>query len=380
MIPNAVLNLSRTRFTAWYKLSGNLSEAKIKAESICLEQTVEFPAALIPDGPIRNEIIGRLESFEPIDNLHYMAKISYAVETTAFELTQTLNVIFGNSSIIPGIRVENLEFPSSFLQYFRGPRFGRAGLRELLNVPKRPLLCTAIKPMGLSARQLGDLAYQCALGGIDIIKDDHGLSNQPFAPFQERVKYCTEGVVRANQETGRKCIYMPNITASASQTLENALYSKQAGAGGLLISPGLVGLDLMRQIAEDDQIALPIFSHPAFQGSFVTSPENGVAHQVLFGQLARLAGADASIYPNYGGRFSFSRQECRNIVAGTTVPMGQLKSIFPSPGGGMKLDRIADMYEVYGHDVVFLVGGGLHQQGPDLVENCRYFLEMVEKM
>jgi ribulose-bisphosphate carboxylase large chain len=132
-------------------------------------------------------------------------------------------------------------------------------------------------------------------------------------------------------------------------------------------------------LADDDSVALPVLTHPALQGSFVTS-RNGISHGVIFGQLARMAGADATIFPNFGGRFSFSREECKEIVKGTAVPMGHMKSIFPAPGGGMSLDRVPEMLETYGQDLIFLIGGGLFRHSPDLVENCRYFRKMVEKM
>jgi ribulose-bisphosphate carboxylase large chain len=273
--------------------------------------------------------------------------------------------------------VERLELPESLLADFQGPRFGREGLREHLGVYDRPLLCTALKPMGLTARDMADLAYQCALGGIDIIKDDHGLGDQPFAPYWERMQRCADAVQRANQETGRRSIYMPNVTGPAEKVVESARFARQVGAGGILVCPGITGLDVMRYLADDEEIALPIMSHPALQGSFVTSPDSGISHYALFGQIARLAGADATIYPNWGGRFSFSKEECQSIAAGTEVAMGGLKPIFPTPGGGMTLERIPELFEVYGKDVIFLVGGGLFKQGPNLVENCKYFLSMI---
>ena len=104
-----------------------------------------------------------------------------------------------------------------------------------------------------------------------------------------------------------------------------------------------------------------------------------MSHGVIFGQLARLAGADATIFPNFGGRFSFSREECADIVRGTELPMGHVRTIFPAPGGGMSLARVPEMLETYGRDLIFLIGGGLFKQGPDLVENCRHFRKMVEK-
>jgi len=378
MLPNPTLNLSGDRFTVHYRITAvDETEARLFAQAVCVEQTVEFPEALVPKGDIRQKIVGRIESLEAVAPGTWDAQISYAVEITGFELTQFLNVLFGNTSIKPGIRVERFTLPESLLKGFRGPRFGVQGLREYLNVHDRPLLCTALKPQGLSAADLANLAYHLALGGIDIIKDDHGLADQQFAPFDERVKLCSEAVERANRETGRRAIYMPHVAGPIDRVVERAHRAKEAGAGGLLISPGLVGFDTMRLLADDDSLALPIMSHPALLGSFVTSPTNGMSHFALFGQIIRLAGADATVYPNWGGRFSFSREECGSIAEGAAVPMGHIKPIFPTPGGGMSLERVPEMLRFYGKDVILLIGGGLFQAGPDLVANCRDFLATV---
>jgi ribulose-bisphosphate carboxylase large chain len=386
---NVSINLSGERFRVVYRLKGSEGEALQKAREICVEQTIEFPDDLVTGGDIREHILGRIEAFQPAGLVEspepaetvsvsaWEAVISYAVEITGFELTQLLNVIFGNFSLKPGVRVERLELPENLLKSFKGPRFGINGVRDLIGVPERPLLCSALKPMGLSVKVLADLAYRFALGGVDMIKDDHGLADQPFAPFHERVERCAEAVAKANRETGGKCLYIPHVTAPADQITAKALFAKEKGAGGLMVAPGLVGLDTMRSLADDDRIRLPIISHPAFQGSFVTSRDSGVSHHVIFGQLPRLAGADASIYPNYGGRFSFSKEDCLNIVQGATASMHHIKPIFSAPGGGMSLERIPEMVETYGKDVIFLIGGALHKMGPDLVENCRSYMKVL---
>ncbi|MBB6216153.1 ribulose-bisphosphate carboxylase large chain [Anaerosolibacter carboniphilus] len=373
------LNLPSERFTVIYRVLGNEKEAYEKAKDICLEQTVEFPEELVPSGVIADHIVGRIESFASWDDHSFHVAVSYHVDCAAKELTQLLNVVFGNISIKPGIKVMSLELPDSILCNFKGPRFGTAGLRKLLGVEQRPLLFTALKPMGLTNEELAELAYKFALGGIDIIKDDHGLSNQSFSPFEGRVKLCAAAVDRANKETGYRSIYMPNITAPHHEVLDRARLAKKLGAGGLLIAPGLTGLDAMREVAENDDIGLPIMSHPAFQGSYVLG-DSGLSHQVLFGQIPRLAGADGTIYPNFGGRFSFSKEECQAIATASLIPMGHLKSIFPCPAGGMSLQSIPESLKVYGNDVIFLVGGGLFRQGPDIIENSRYFKKLVEEI
>jgi ribulose-bisphosphate carboxylase large chain len=239
------------------------------------------------------------------------------------------------------------------------------------------VLCTALKPQGLCSEDLAELAYRFALGGIDVIKDDHGIANQDFSTFRTRVKHTMGAVRRANAESGGNTVYAPNVSGAFGEIRDRAIFARENGAGALLVSPGLTGFDTMRALSADDAIALPVIAHPAMLGSYVISPGSGISHYALFGQMARMAGADASIFPNFGGRFSFSPEECRSIAEGCMDEMGPYKSIFPAPGGGMSLDRVPGMMEIYGDDVMFLIGGGLFQCGDDLVENCLRFRKLV---
>ncbi len=386
-IPQTVpLKLSGERFRITYRLGGSEEEARARACDICLEQTVEFPEELVPEGPIREQVVGHLERFqlyddgEPRGDAAYQAVISFPLETAGDDLSQLLNVVLGNVSLKPAIRAESLDLPASLLGRFRGPRFGRRGLRELTAAAQRPLLSTALKPMGLAPADLAELAYRFALGGIDLIKDDHGLTNQTFSRFDQRLALCTAAVDKANRQTGMKSLYLPNVTASPEEMLRRARLAKQAGAGGLLVCPGICGLDAMRAVADDDAAGLPIMAHPAFQGSFVVRPEEGFSHGLIFGTIARLAGADATIFPNFGGRFSFSRKECCQIAAASESPLGSLRTIFPAPAGGLTLTRVPEVQQVYGRELVILVGGGLFKHGPDLIENCRVFRRLAEQI
>jgi ribulose-bisphosphate carboxylase large chain len=374
---NPPMAYSGDRFVVVYRIVAAEQDVRRRAEEICTEQTVEFPADLIADRAILDHVVGRIETIDRIAEEASEVTIGYAVETSGFELPQLLNVVFGNVSLMPGIRVQRLELPDALLASFSGPRFGRSGLRQRLNVPDRPLLCAALKPMGLSPDDLAALAHRFALGGIDLIKDDHGLADQPFARFRERVERCAEAVAKANARTGRRCAYLPNVTGPADALVERASFARDVGAGGLLIAPGLAGFDAMRLLAGDERLDLPIMAHPAFLGSFVTGPNSGISHYALFGQICRLAGADAVVFPSYGGRFAFTPEECRQIADGTATPMAGIKPSMPTPGGGMTIGRVPELCQFYGPDVILLIGGGLHQYGPDLTANCRAFHDLI---
>ncbi len=369
--------LSGTRFQVTYLVRGSETEARAKADLICIDQTVEAPEEILPAGTICDEILGRIEGFRSLNADRHEAVISFPIELLAGDCSQLLNVVFGISSLKRDVRVAEISFPEQVLRQWPGPRFGRTGLRVLVDAPHRPLVCGVLKPLGLSPIALADLAYRFALGGVDFVKDDQSLGDQPFCPFRERVRRCTEAVANANRETGRNCLYVPHVSGPWETMHQRCLIAEKVGAGGLLICPGLTGYDGLRLIAQDDGIGLPILSHPALLGTYYVDPDTGIAPWVLFGQLPRLAGADASIYPTFGLEFPVSRDDCRRIAAATAAPWGHLKPIFPTAAGRMGFDRIKDMRDLYGNDVLFILGSRIQRDADGLVNACRRFIHAV---
>ena len=129
-----------------------------------------------------------------------------------------------------------------------------------------------IKPQGLDATTLAEIAYRCALAGADIVKDDHGLTNQHMAPFKKRCEKICAAVSRANRETGGSCLYMVNLAGRSSDLMEYARFAKDCGAGGVLLMPGLFGFDLIRRLALDETFGLPIMAHTRPSSAATSSP------------------------------------------------------------------------------------------------------------
>ena len=377
MIEPTTLTVSGDRVVAVYEFSGNVADAEKRANALRVEQTIEFPADLVPNDDIQREIIGRIESLETVGTDLSRAEVSYAVETTGYELPQLLNVLFGNSSLLPGIKLVDVTLPASLTDRLGGPRFGIDGLRTMFDAPTRPLLATALKPMGSPPERFADMAYELALGGVDMIKDDHSLANQPFAEYAARVRACSDAVRRANDHTGLNSIYMPSINAPQALLEERMRIALDAGAGGLLVLPGITGFDHMRDLAARSDVDVPIMGHPALLGGFVSSPVGGISHGVLYGKWMRYAGADLSIFPNYGGRFSFSPEACTEVAEACREPIDGVAPIFPSPGGGMTRDRIVEIVDFYGNDVTLLIGGDLHR-GESLEKTAAAFRSSIE--
>jgi len=354
------------RITVVYRITGN--DPAAVAEAIRVEQTIEFPHDLAPEW-IQHEVVGRVEEISGDQ-----VTILYDPRVAGGELTQLLNVLWGNVSLFPGVRIVDLALPESITALFDGPRYGIEGLRAHFGAATRPLITTALKPMGTSSADFAETAHTLALAGFDIIKDDHSLANQPWSTWRERVTLVSKAVAEANAITGGNSAYAPSLNLPADQVLEAARSAQELGAGALLILPGITGFDSLRVIAKN--IELPIMAHPSMLGSYTISPNEGIAHGILFSTLMRLAGADITIFPNFGGRFSFSKQECLEIREAAIAPLGSIAPIWISPGGGMSLERIPEMIDFYGKDTSLLIGGALHRGS--LRENADRMAHLVK--
>lgn len=361
-------------FTVHYRLHCATGEDPTdKARGIALEQTVELPAACVRRD-IAETWVGSIQGLEAVDNQHWDCRIRYDAQLVGGELTQLLNTLFGNISLKAGIRVERVDWPDELLQAFGGPGHGVAGLRQMTGVPEgQPMTCTALKPVGYSPAELAELAYRFALGGVDIIKDDHGLANQPSAPFLERLTACQAAVERANRETGGSSRYFPNVSAPAHLLEQRLDAASDAGCAGVLISPWLCGLDSLRWARDHSGLAL--MAHPALTGGQM-GRRHGLSPELLLGDLFRIAGADASIYPNTGGRFGFTEATCQAINRALRQPLGKLLPSAPTPGGGMDAQRAPHWIERYGPDTIVLIGGSLYAQG-DVTAASRSLLQAL---
>lgn len=361
------------RILAEYRLSCPPAEAEDLARRIAYEQTVELPESLVTDALIREQVAGRVESVFQAGQA-MSARISYNPELCSRQLSQLLILLFGNVSIYPGVRLVSMQLPEGLLSAFRGPAFGIAGVREMLGVYGRPLLATAIKPRGLPLTQMSAMAAAFARGGGDIIKDDQNLADV-LPVFKERVAACFEAVAEANAKTGGNCLYFPHISAPADQLETRFQYVQGLGVRGVLLCPMVYGLDSICSLA--NRYGLVVMAHPALTGGFTGNHTQGIDHGLLLGTLFRLAGADISIFPSFGGRFSYTPDECQGIRDRLQEPLGNIRSALPAPAGGMQYDNLPELCRFYGAESVFLVGGALQAQGPDLETATRAFRDQL---
>lgn len=360
-----------SRLIAVYKIRCDAGTIEARARMIAVEQSVEMPVEAIEVSRVVRDVVGQVQGITDCGDGTFDVRVGLAVETTGFEAGQLLNMLFGNSSIHDDVTLQDVVLPSDLVAAFAGPRHGIAGLRARVKAGRRALTCSALKPLGLSPDELGALAAKLALGGIDYIKDDHGLADQRMAPFAARVARVAEAVRGAGVQTGKATRYLPNVSGNLDAVRAQIAIARGEGLDTLLIAPMIVGMATFQTVVRENP-DIAFITHPAMAGAARIAPA------ALYGRLWRMFGADGVIYPNCGGRFGYSAATCAAIVAAARAPWPGVLASMPVPAGGMTRARVPEMLAVNGPDVMLLIGGDLLAARENMTQEARAFQRSVE--
>ncbi|UVT17731.1 MAG: ribulose 1,5-bisphosphate carboxylase large subunit [Nitrospira sp.] len=358
--------------TAVYAIDGPESPARAKAERICFDQTIEAEDHLLPPA-LRSIIVGHLEALRHVPGGKFEATIRFRADLLSGDCTDVLNVLFGTSSLRGNVTLLSFSMTGGLLSSWRGPRYGIQGLRRAVGVRHRPLLCAVLKPLGRSPHELAVLAAQFVEGGVDMIKDDQSLVDQPCCPFEERVARCADAIGETSARRGRACLYFAHVSGALDTMRRRAAQAKALGATGLLVAPGLTGFDSMRTLGLDDGLALPIASHPALLGAAVSHDKSGVAPAVLYGLLPRLVGADVTVYPAFGSDYPMTREDCLSVAEHCRQSWGALEPMMPGVGGRIGPERLAELASSLGRDTIFVLGSRVQKDSEGVVAAMKAF-------
>ncbi|NHN28613.1 2,3-diketo-5-methylthiopentyl-1-phosphate enolase [Paenibacillus sp. S3N08] len=333
---------------------------------------------------------------------HRYADIQIAYPDVNFsrDIPALLVTVFGKLSMDGRIKLIDLSFSEPFLSAFNGPKFGLQGVRKLLGVPERPLLMSIFKSViGHDLPTLREQFYLQALGGVDLIKDDEILFENPLTPLERRVEACMEAAAAAERETGQKLLYAVNLTGPTFSLLDQARKAINAGANALLFNVLAYGFDVLNELSRHPDINVPIMAHPAMAGALYPSTYHGISANVLLGKLMRLAGADLVLFPSPYGSVVMPReeniaikhallteqwadygfqQEADQAGAAPSRPTLLLRSSFPVPSAGIHPGLVPLILKDFGSDVVVNAGGGIHGHPMGTVAGGQAFRQAIE--
>ena len=291
----------------------------------------------------------------------WVLQIAYPVHNIGPQIPLLLTTVNGNIASAGRLKLLDLHFPRSYTREFKGPKFGIQGMRDLLDVPERPLLIVMVKPsIGLTPSESAEAFYQAAVGGADGVKDDELVVNHPWSHFLDRVREHEAAAKTAYEETGHRTLYFVNITDRPDRLMENAHRALEAGASALMVNYLVVGISALSMLADDPAINVPILAHLDFSGAIYGSPWSGVSSHLVLGKLPRLAGADLVVYPSPYGKFPFLASKHLRIAQALTDSFHDIKRSWPMPGGGVHPGMLPLLFEDMGRDFIVGAGGAVH--------------------
>ena len=293
-----------------------------------------------------------------------------ALDTIGADAGQLMNMLFGNTSLQDDVILADVDLPASLNAAFGGPAQGLAALRERLGVPNRALTGSALKPQGMPVERLAHLAERFALGGLDFIKDDHGLADQRYSPALERIPAVADAVGRATRSTGHPTRYIPSLSGDLDAMRAQMRVARDAGLDCAMLAPMIAGFATLATLAREFPDFV-LFAHPALGGAARIAPD------LLLGKLFRLFGAGGIIFPNYGGRFGYSTETCQRLAGNARHTDDGLRAALPIPAGGMTLARTGEILDFYGPDTMLLIGGNLLMAREHIVEEAARFAQAV---
>jgi len=276
--------------------------------------------------------------------------------------------IFGMKDV-KNLRLESLRFPRGIVESFEGPGYGIGGIREKFGVLDRPLVGTIVKPkIGLDPEAQSEVLYEAMRNGCDVVKDDENLTSQDFCPFEERLRKCLDKAKRAEDETGEKKGYIPNITASVETMLRRAeLVEKLGGMFAMvdIVTVGWSGLQTVRKAS----FGLILHGHRAMHAAFTRSRVHGISMEVM-SRASRLCGIDQLHIGTAVGKMEGSREsvlKCADALreraeggGALRQEWGDVRPSMPIASGGLHPGHIHALVGIFGTDCIFQFGGGIH--------------------
>ena len=291
--------------------------------------------------------------------------ISIAYPIELFEPNNMPNIlssvagnVFGMKDL-ENLRLNDIHIPEKLLRSFKGPKFGILGIRKLLEIPKRPLIGTIVKPkIGLKIEDHAKVAYDAWIGGCDIVKDDENLSSQTFNNFEKRLEKTVKAKEKAEKETDEKKVYMINITAETNEMLRRAKLVEDYGNEYVMVDIITLGWAALQTLRNQD-LNLVLHAHRAGHAVFTKNPNHGISMKTI-ARLTRIVGIDQLHVGTFLGKMFETKEEVLENCKALKEKMWKFKQVMPVASGGLHPGYIPELVKIFGNDFIAQFGGGIH--------------------
>jgi ribulose-bisphosphate carboxylase large chain len=331
-------------------------------EELCSKAAIDVSA-----GPNRESLAARAFAIDGNN-----VKVAYPADH--FEpgnIPQMLSVVAGRIlglANIANLRLLDIAFPEPWMKGFRGPAHGTEAIDKFLGGPERPLVSALIAPeVGMDLETYKKKAFAVLMGGCDMVRDSHQLTDLPNNRFEERAKSVLALAQDAAAKSELPKLYFPNVTGPGDVVRKRTSFALAAGASGVVVDFHTCGFGVL-QMLRNEFPDLIIYADRTSHGAAARNKRHGISMTVL-GKLARLAGADlVEIGSIIGDMIETHAQVVQlhtNLLADNFITRDPqrfsqnwlgLKKCLPVLSGGLTSDDIRELRYTFGHEMVLQFG------------------------
>lgn len=373
------------RITARYYIETPYSVEKAAAVLAGEQSSGTFVAVPGETEELKNRFAARVEHIEHLETISEPAipgasspdglyrrafvEVSWSVENFGHNLPTLVSTLQGNLYEITqftGLKLMDIQFPESYANYYRGPRFGIEGCRSLTSVASgRPLIGTIIKPsVGLTPAQTAEIVGTLANAGIDFVKDDELMASTANSHFEDRVDAVMQVINHHADRTGKKVMYAFNISDEMEPMLRKYEHIVISGGTCAMISLNSVGLAAAKRICDLGELA--IHGHRNGWGMLNRHPLLGIEFPA-YQKLWRLAGVDQLHVNGIQNKFWESDDSVVRSITSCLDPTPLDKPVLPVVSSGQWGGQAFETYRrTHTTDLLYMAGGGImaHPSGP----------------
>jgi ribulose-bisphosphate carboxylase large chain len=351
--------------------------------SIAAESSTGTWTRVENDNKVNINVSGTVFRFDEINGI---AEIAYPIDL--FEpgnASQLLTVFAGNAfglADVSSLKLLDIYLPSKYLAGFRGPQLGIDGIYSRFGLDQRvPLIGSIMKPKcGIGASDFAEIAFDAWMGdfenskvdGVDYLKDDEALTSQTAfnCGFEDRIRRTIAASKRAEDKTGRKKIFVPNVTHSnVIESMRRAELVKKLGGDAIMIDYVIGGGSNLHTVREMN-LGLIIHGHRTLFAALHRSKDFGIDY-LVWAKLFRLIGGDQvhTGTPSLGvmsAKPSEVKKICATVRGDTTDSYSMawsengFKSCLPVCGAGLDPLTVEPLTQALGNEVAIFAGGGTH--------------------
>ena len=257
------------------------------------------------------------------------------------------------------VKLTDIHIPSRSLTRFYGPRFGSSEFSKIIKFDGPYISVVLDKSLSLTPSSQAKLAYELWSSGVDMVREDFALNEISTNDFFQRVSKTLTMMFRAEKESGKKKLFLPNITSEMSEMITKADLVKNIGGNSVLINSSSCGASAISSLRKYSNVF--IFGDFIFSQLEICNPNKGIS-PLAAAKITQLSGLDIinigspKIFDMVIGydytRYGLELEDLKDVYSSMLSSKKEIKPVLPFVGGGLYPSVLPELVSKTGRNII----------------------------